>query len=1483
MTDSLDHIAVIGMAGRFPGAGNVDEFWSGLRLGREGVRTAGDEELVAAGVPIEALRDPAYVKAVAMAPGIDMFDAEFFGLAPREAALCDPQIRLYLETAHAALENAGYDPHRVSDVGVFGSAGVNRYIDSHAGPGVDRVRSAAGMSLGVLSNSDYIATLVSYKLNLRGPSMTVQTACSSSLVAVQLAARALNNGECVIALAGGADVEFPVGHGHWWAKGGPLTRDGHCRPFDAKASGTIFGSGVGVVALKRLSDALADGDHIRAVIRAVAINNDGADKVGFSAPGVTGQADVVVEALTIAGVDPAQVSHVEAHCTGTELGDPIELSALNRAFRRLDGDGLRQGSCALTSVKGNVGHLGHASGVTSLIKVVLSLENEAIPPTINFSEPNPKLELDGSPFFINDTLRPWPRDPARPRFAGVNSLGIGGTNVHAVVTEAPVRSSRPDDRRPRVVIWSGRTPEAENAYRDELGSHLARCDATAFGDTVDTLQHGRTAHAVRAALVARDADEAAGLLASADTLVTGAAPVVVPPAFLFPGQGSQFPAMAHDLYGHDPTFRAALDECFDLFDADGVSVRGVWSSATDDAALRDTGVAQPLLFSVGYALAAVLARWGVRPTALLGHSIGELTAATVAGVFDLPCAVTLVAARTRAMAALPRGAMLAVTATEDAVRPLLGSDAWVAAVNARDQVVVAGAEDALADLAGTLQRSGVPNHRLSTSHAFHTPAMAAARDDFLRAFDGVTARPPGIPVFSAASGALMTPEEAMDPRFWADQLTQPVRFARALDALAGHARVRPVEVGPGASLAGLARRHLGTCETPVIILPRPRTGTADDRTALRRAVARLWVDGADIDFTADLDGAPARRTVVPGYPYRRKRHWITPSGERPAAPADDRTTTASAGEPEAASPYSTTVWIETPVPEPHDSPAGDVALVLLPDDEERATDVVALLHEAGLRPVATRVGDQFSSGVLGYTVRRGSSADLARVLSDLAARGEYPRVLVHARAVDDWPAATTENVDGQVEDGVYSVVDLVQAGARAAGGHLPGLLVLTGRAVDVSGSERVERAKAVLQPLVRTLALEESRSSAKLVDATDLAATWLVEEVRNWHRSEVVAVRGDRRWVRSERPYRPAHPVGTPIRRNGVYLITGGTGGLGLEVAAALVGTGLRPRLVLLSRRGVHDRDEAHAQRIEDALSRIVAAGGVYRTLSCDVTDARAVRRALDVATSSFGPVNGVFHLAGVAGDGMIQFRRRDRIAEVLGPKVRGSLALEESFAGRPQPDFFVSFSSRSAVDGLIGGGDYAAANAFLDATPPDALPATRFLTINWPAWNTVGMAAGATGDGPPDHHGADRPPSDADVTHWSLSISPGTYPPLDEHRIDGRAVLPATAYIDLVVRAFRESVHPGDDRPIRLTDVVFQRPLVVTGTCRLEVSLATAGGTREFTVRSYLDPGPAGQVHVTGRIGRVEASGERVDLAGLRDRLRQPRTVAGRSHPNRL
>ncbi|NGO71427.1 type I polyketide synthase [Streptomyces boncukensis] len=1429
-----DDIAVIGMSLRVPGSADLDTFWAQLSDGVESVTRFTDEELRAAGIPESELRDPHYIKAKPILEDLAEFDAAFFGLTPREAQVTDPQHRLFLESAYTALEHAGYDPFRVPGaVGVYGGGAPNFYREWNVSAHPEAAAVLGEVGVMVANATDYITTSVSHQLGLTGPSVNVVTACSTSLVAVHMACQALRAGECDAAVAGGVQVELPRKTGYHSAEGGMFSVTGHIRPFDAAADGTIFGTGVGTVVLKRRADAVADGDHVHGVIRASAVNNDGALKAGFTAPSVAGQAMLIRQAMTKFGIDPGHVGYVEAHGTGTRVGDPIEVNALTQAYRELGMAGT--GSIPIGSVKGNVGHLGPAAGVIGLIKAALAIRSGRIPPSINYTEPNPAIDFADSPFYVNTALAPWP-EHQETRLAAVSSFGVGGTNAHVVLSAAPpvppakpaptaksvptakparpAKSARqraglngsapqrPLQPRPLVLPLSARTPEALAALGGRLADHLEAHPELDPGDTAATLSQGRPALACRAAAVPADGETPAEALRALRALRPGgspaartgpaAGPAAGPSArgpertvgFLFPGQGSQHPGMGRRLYDQEPVFRAAVDRCAELAEPyTGLDLREVMFAAAQDGPehgsehgpegdpadgsgaaerLTRTGLAQPALFTVEYAMARQLTSWGLTPSAMAGHSVGEYVAACLAGVFTLADAVRLVARRGALVEALPGGGMLAVPAPPDEVADLAGVE--IAAYNGERLTVVSGPDAAVDAAQAVLKRRGVRAQRLHTSHAFHSAMMEPALDDFAAEFDDVELNAPELPFVSNVTGEWITDEQATDPAYWVRHLRAPVRFAQSAALLLEDEGRVLVEAGPGQVLTGLTRAQAvaaGSRDRAVVpTMPQPQ-GAEDGALRLARAVGELWRAGASLDWPAYW-GEGWRRVPLPTYPFERKEHWLDPSNPsdepRPAAGAPAPHGAREPGEEGGRRPIERSLfqpeWREAAVPAPATATGMAPATAteagvlagrwLLLRRGAFLDGTVSRLREAGAEVVTVEPGDRFGR-LTGsrYRLRPGVREDYDQLVASLTADGQLPDRVLHGWLAGPPTAAETDGDSPHrwLDLGFFSVLFLAQALGERSSSLPPGVRwdVVTTRARSVSGAEPVEPARAAVTGVCDVMAKELPDFRVRCLDLDEHRyAEGLLDELGTPHGERWVARRGRKRWTLGYRqvPEPRAADAAGPLRERGTYLITGGLGGLGLTVAEGLA-RAVRARLVLTARSAFPPRAEWDAVDAGDGpdegvretvrrLRRIEEYGAEVLVCQADAADEDAMRSALARGEREFGPVHGVFHTAGVPGGGLLALKTRAEAERVLSAKVAGTLVLDKLLG--EQAELMVLFSSITSVAGNLGQTDYASANAFLDAyAHARAADGPGFtVSINWDAWAELGMAAKA-------------------------------------------------------------------------------------------------------------------------------------------------------------
>jgi acyl transferase domain-containing protein/acyl carrier protein len=1352
-------IAIIGMAGRFPGARNLEEFWQNLCDGVEAIKFFSDDELLSRGVKADALLDPNYVKAEAVLDDIELFDAAFFGFTPREASVMDPQHRLFLEHAWEALENAGYAAgERAVRVGVYAGESINSYLLSNLFPNRELMESVGGFQIVISNDRDYLSAQVAYKLNLTGPALSVQTACSTSLVAVHLACQSLLNRECEMALAGGVSVGVPQGQGAIYQEGGIISPDGHCRAFDAGAQGTIKGNGVGVVVLKRLEDALSDGDTIQAVIKGTAINNDGSLKVGFTAPSVEGQAGVVEEALSVACVEPETITYIEAHGTGTPLGDPIEIAALTETFRR---ETDAKNFCAIGSVKTNIGHTDAAAGVAGLIKTVLALKHGMLPPSLKFERPNPNIDFASSPFFVNTKLREWVTNGA-PRRAGVSSFGIGGTNAHVILEEAPtVEADSVGPVKDYLLTLSAKTGTALQAARENLAEHLKRNPLINLADVAFTLQTGRRSFEHRLAFVCHDVRDAIETLEAADAKrlhVDAQGELKRAVVFMFTGQGSQYVQMARELYESEAVFREEVDRCADILKSHlSQDLRDVLYPSPEradeaTAQLNQTHLTQPAIFVIEYALAKLWMRWGVHPSAMIGHSIGEYVAACLAGVFTLEDALMLVAERGRLMQDAPTGAMLAVSLSERDVSALLCDELSLAAVNAPSLCVVSGTIEAVADLERKLTARDVVCRRLHTSHALHSAMMERVAGPFAAKLREVRTSKPLIPIISTVTGTWMTETEASDANYWTRQLRQTVRFAEGIAEILKEPERVLLEIGPGQTLSALVKQQgNGAGERLALSSLRHPRDSQSDVSYILNTLARLWVAGVEIDWSNfhSRESSPMR-IPLPTYPFERQRYWIDPpdsSGANTAQP--DALGRAHKVEEYFYVPsWRRSVW---PLSRGTETlTADDSCWIVFSDPCGLGGQVVRKLESEGRFVINVMASEQFDKlGERVFALNPHHRGNYESLMKEIRALGKTPAKILHLWSVTP-DVVTPSNFDWYTETqdrGFYSLIHLAQVLGEHGLTEEAQIAVVVNHMQEVVGDESLMPEKATVLGPCKVIPQEYPFIKCRVVDISlPQPGTALEEQLVQNLTAEfdaspsetVVAYRGTHRWTQSFEPFsvpdaqNNLSPLPPRLRERGVYLLTGGMSEIDLALAGYLA-EAAQARLVLLADASFperdawpewlasHDAGDAASRRIM-ALRLLEDAGAEVLLLTAELASREQVLKMVARARESFGEINGVIHSASVAGGGMIQLKTKEMAEAVLAPKVAGALNLQAALAGESL-DFFVLFSTSLALTGVFGQVDYCAANAFLDhfAHANTAQRGLFTVSIDWhvPQWET--------------------------------------------------------------------------------------------------------------------------------------------------------------------
>ena len=1517
-------IAIVGMAAHFPGADSIDTFWSNLRNGIESIRQINKDDLLASGEAPHLLERPDYVPFAAPLDGFDRFDAEFFGLSPKEAAIMDPQHRQLLEVAWEALENAGHPPENFpGPIGVFAGCGMGSYFYFNVCSNPDLVDDVGMFLLRHTGNDkDFLSTRVSHILDLKGPSVNVQTACSTSLVAAHYAVQALMTGECDMALAGGVTIELPQNRGYIYKEGEVLSPDGQCHAFDHRAQGTVFGSGAGVVVLRRLADALEDGDHIWSVIRGTAINNDGSAKAGYLAPSVDGQAGAIAEAHLMADVRADTIDYIECHGTGTYLGDPIEVAALTKAFSETTED---SGFCRLGSVKTNIGHLDTAAGVASLIKASLSLHHRQLPPSLGYEKPNPAIDFETSPFLVNDSLTDWvPRNG--PRRAGVNSLGVGGTNAHAILQEAPARpDSDPSDWPFQLLTLSARGKKALDQGSESLAAHLRATPDQDLADVAWTLKEGRRGFEKRRVLVAETHEQAADLLAENDPRRVFTHSVISDNpdhVFMFPGGGAQYAGMARDLYETEPVFADWMDKGLDILQPKlDYDIRSIWLPESDqmaeaDERLKTPSVQLPLIMITEYALAQLWMAWGVQPAALVGHSMGENTAACVAGVMSFEDCIGLVHLRGKLFDTVPAGGMLSVPLPADELRPLLGDDLDLGAVNAPGLTVATGPQAALDDLQERLAKLDVDCQRIPIDIAAHSRMLEPILKDFGDYLRSITLNPPQIPFPSNRSGTWITEAEATDPEYWVRHLRGTVHFADCIGTLAENPERIFIEVGPGKALSSLTGQHDKVDANQVIGSLRHPDDTVADDAYFMAMLGRIWALGGQFDWDQIWGEGRRNRVPLPTYAFQRSPYFIEPG----SAQSEVQSQWLMRSEDPESWGYRaawTPRYAECDVDVTGDlSEAPKENWLIFADQSGLCAQMADRLRRAGHVVTTVTTGDAFAridDDHYRIAPERGREGYQA-LLADLVTRDRIPNRIVHG-----WLITQNESFrpgssffHRNLEQGFFSLFFLAQAiGEEDLSGPMH-LSVLSSGAMQVKDEALPYPEKATLTGPARVIPREYPGITCGVLDI-DLPQQGdrrrppavpqeLVEQVLedllaqpgNW----TAALRGGKRLEQTYRPQALQEPgqEDLPLRDGGTYLITGGFGGIGLTLAESLIKR-CAAKIVLVSRAPLPPRDQwprilgnsapqdSTARRIR-AIEALEAAGGQVMTIAADVSNVEDMRSAIEQVTSEFGQINGVIHAAGLIDDAPIMTKSMMEIEDVFTPKIHGTQVIDQLFPDGSL-DWMVLFSSTSTATAPIGQVDYVAANEYLNAyARARSGDQTKVTAINWGIWADVGMAADAmqarTGGAPPPCEPADVPMLDeATFDHAGNRIFTATYNAksrwfLNDHRTKaGDALIPGTGYLELASEALAAQ---GEGTPFEIRDLYFLRPLAVPDDEEQQVKLRLPRSDvgYDLVVESAAE-GSAFEMNAQASLSLLPLSAPNpVDLQAIAARCSEPRQAPG-------
>lgn len=1335
---SENDFAIIGMSCRFPGANNINEYWSNLLGGRETVTFFSDDEIKQYISDPDILQDPKLVKAKPMIDDYDKFDYRFFDYSPGEAKLVDPQSRLMLQCAWETLEIAGYDPERYTGkIGVYAGCQPLGYFMSNVH---SNFKNQFERSDAYTRNfPDYLATIIAYKFNLRGPAVSSQSFCSTSLINLHFATQSIKNGDCDMALAGAVNVHAPE-VGYLSEDGGVESKDGHCRVFAKDANGTVFGDGYGMVLIKRAQQAVDDKDHIYAIIKSTALNNDGSDKLSYYSPSITAQQELVETAIRKSGVPAESISYVEAHGTATEIGDRIEVTALTNAYRSFTHENQ---FCAIGSVKSNIGHMGIASGMAGLIKTLLCLVNKKISPTLWCENPNSKLRFEKSPFYVNNKLQDW-KTGKYPRRAGVSSFGFGGTNGHVILEEAPEHVPSEKKTKPPYLVFqfSAKTDIALDQIQNNIKHYIQNNTSQTLEDIVYTLSIGRKQQNNRRILICQNDENVVSAFENEKTIQATIDPeelVDAQTVFMFPGQGAQYINMGKELYLSQLYFKEKVDECNAIIQKfAGFSLLEIIFDESNDPEknsyqLKQTHVTQPAIFTISYALAKLWIKWGVVPNALIGHSVGEYVAACISGVLTLEEALFIVTSRGKSLQSLAGGDMLAVPLPLEDVKRYLNSGVSIAAINTPSLIIVSGEKESVQNLRNKLEADGHTSQYLHTSHAFHSYMMDPVLDNFKALFSKVNLKKPTIPILSTVTADWLSDDQAMNPDYWVKNLRGCVNFSGGItNLIKTNTKSFFIEVGPGQTLSALTRLHLQRGQTHDVIssFPHVKDQSSEYATNLK-ALGTYWTKGGKVDWNSFYDDSALRRIPLPTYPFEKSKVWMNPAKSLPLARAiKNQEDWFYVPSWKRAAKDATPINIK------------DKICLVFTTANEFSRNLIHSLKKGTEKLIEVQTGDAYA--VVSPTkiiLRRNEKDDYETLFKYLKENNAVPDNIVHLWNTE---ASATTSINVRITDSYtnafFSILYIAQSIGNLSIERNICIDIISNNAHLVVGNDSFFPERAIITGPVKTIPVEYPNLFCRHIDV-DLSGTAQYSDysevaaaIFSNVKDQFIAFRGKFKWVQVYEQQRIVDQKKPPvIKKNGTYLITGGVGGIGLVFARYLM-ENYKANVVLTSRSAfppradweddaVVNKNDKLSKRIKDITQTEKSTGTRVDVMQIDVGDLGQVTESITKIRQKYTGLDGIIHMAGNPGGGIIQTKDEKIVLNVFNPKITGLLNIIEA-TKELELDFILMGSSMGAIVNEGGQVDYCSANAFLDsmANHYSDIGRHRLIAVNWPMWGETGM-----------------------------------------------------------------------------------------------------------------------------------------------------------------